>query len=891
MPNSRAVLAALILGISAAGGGCSSDPAAAPPGDSIRYELFDWTHELTPETLAAVANVSAEDGSIRFRGSPAQLAGLTRGDILVTGLHDVTPKGLLRQVLEVKTDGGDTVVMTQPAPIQLAFKTLHAKLRARSVGLDGKELQGGTQSNAKHSTSSQVGGGQHIDWQVFDSDGKRETKDDQLYVTGDVAGTLGFSVYIDLDWLEDPKKAAKELACAVSVVFCAPDLPDVKIGASAEATAKAVIEVEGAAATSFDHDEFPIAGSSFSLTPIEIGPVLIFPEIDFVALITGSATSRVHAKAGLEYSVATDVSVGLKSGAHFNPPKFTKEITPPTVDVMLTSELKASVGPRLKLLFWDTFGPSFAVQGYGHLHANTEHTPCWALDAGVELVAGINLRIPWSLFGLSKLGKILGLSGDIASTSFPPFNLFNVPNVLAGACGTIPDDIYPPGEGPTADVYKNPKFTPWSQRFDSDAFTFPFTGEVSTDAIHVSKAVDGTWLVGGRGFPGVMKLAEDGRLVWSKSFKLPRTLPGEVDDTEDAARSTLVAQALNTNIWVATSRFTVMQLDQEGDVVWSRRYVPGDAKLQGSLEATGLVGTDDGGALVVYSVRNTPSDGPAVVLRLDRNGKLLFSKTFAYETSKTFVPGFTAADAGDVFVSGYSWESGSNIGHVARLRPDGTTVFAKKVGMFGSSRVKPGPGVRLASGAFAFSGTFSLAPEHSMLAQVAPDGSIATAASWWTGSSVKDASSNALVQLPISGFLSLGIGVPVKQTSLLLSSHDGQGLITWQRELLMGASPAAFDLRPGALRMTNDGGVLVFALAVDESQRAGLWVSKLPARTGEAAFDAAQVTTSAGSLVNETCAVTLTPDTLALVDLPLETIEANNVVVANAPLDVVKLIP
>ena len=77
--------------------------------------------------------------------------------------------------------------------------------------------------------------------------------------------------------------------------------------------------------------------------------------------------------------------------------------------------------------------------------------------------------------------------------------------------------------------------------------------------------------MGGLGFPGVIKLAEDGRLVWSKRLKLQRVLPGEVDDAEDAARSTLVAQAKNTNLWVATSRFTVMQLDQEGDVVWSRR--------------------------------------------------------------------------------------------------------------------------------------------------------------------------------------------------------------------------------------------------------------------------------------------------------------------------------
>jgi hypothetical protein len=893
MALSRSLLAALVLGISAAGGGCSSadDAPAGSPSGSIRYELFEWTRELAPDTLAAIANVSTEDGSIRFRGSPAQLAGLKRGDVLVTGLHETTPNGLLRQVLEVTTDAGDTVVSTQPVAVQLAFKTLHARVEASTFALDGARAAGGTRSLGKHSTGTQIGGGQHIDWQVFDSDGKRDTKDDQLYVTGDVTGSLGFSVYIDLDWVEDPKKAAKELACAVSVVVCTPDLPDVRLGAEAHATAKAVIDVEGAAATSFDHDEFPIDGSKFDLPPLSIGPVAIYPEIDFVALVTGSATSRVHAKAGLEYSMATDISVGLKSGVQFNPPTFTKDVTPPTVDVTLTSELKASVGPRIKLLFWKTFGPSFAVQGYGKLHANTEQTPCWGLDVGAELVAGINLRIPWGLFGLTKLGRLLGLDGDIASKSFPPINIFNVPSILTGACGKIPDGIYPPGEGPTADVYKAPTFAPWSQRFDSDDFTFPFSAEVSATAIHASKAIDGTWLVGGLGFPGVIKLAEDGRLVWSKRMKLPRLLPGEVDDAEDAARSTLVAQAKNTNIWVATSRFTVMQLDQEGDVVWSRRYLPGNVALQGALEATALVSTDDGGALVTYSVRETPSDGPAVVLRLDRNGKLLFSKTFAYETPKTFVPSVIAADGGDVFVSGYSWESGSNIGHVARLRSDGSTVFAKKVGMCGSGRVRPGPGVRLASGAFAFSGTFSLAPEHSMLAQIAPDGSAGSAASWWTGSNVKDASTNALVQLPISGFLSLGVGVPVKQTSLLLASHDGQGLITWQRELLMGTDPAAFEVRPGALRMTNDGGVLVFAQAVNPALRSGLWVSKLPARTGEAAFDAAQVTTSAGTLVGESCALTLAPDTLALTDLPFETLEATNVVITEAPLDVTKLIP
>ena len=107
----------------------------------------------------------------------------------------------------------------------------------------------------------------------------------------------------------------------------------------------------------------------------------------------------------------------------------------------------------------------------------------------------------------------------------------------------------------------------------------------------------------------------------------------------------------------------------------------------------------------------------------------------------------------------------------------------------------------------------------------------------------------------------------------------------------MGADPVAFEVKPGALRMTNDGGVLVFAQAVDPALRSGLWVSKLPARTGQAAFDPAQITTSAGSLVGESCAMTLAPDTLALTDLPFERLDASNVVVTDAPLDVTKVIP
>lgn len=888
MLRPRACLLALVVAPIAVGCGDDEHAVTGTPPDEIRYELQPWARELDPATLAAISSTGPEDGTLRFQGEPAKLAGLKKDDVLVAGVSPTTPDGILRQVESVSTEGSETIVKVHPVPVQLAFKHLHARVTAQATKLDGTEDTTATRSIAplgKYSTSKSVGEGKEISWRVFDQDKNPETKDDQLYVKGGAKGSVTITAYIDLDWLDDPEKIAKELACFGTFPLCVPDLPDVVVGAKLDAKASIGVEAEGAAAKAFDSDEFAISDSEITLPTIAAGPVVIKPSIDFVAQISGSATARFRSAVGISYGTSTEISIGTKSGPKFVPPNVPKpEYQPPVVEVSLGSDVKVAVGPRVSLLFWDSFGPSVSLTAYGKLHADSEKTPCWTIGSGADANIGIRVRIPWKLFGLEDLGKVLGLTGDLASKTFGPYSIFAIDDVLTGACGALPPNVYPPGEGPTDEVYKNPTFTPWSRRYLDFDTRFPFSGEISEANLHTDKTVDGAWLVAGKGIQGVVKMSESGDIVWAKRLRLPGV--GDEEVAFDEAKSAFAVQALDTNIWVATSRFTVMKLDQDGDLVWANRYRTADKLLPFAIGPTGLVPLPDGGALVQYGIEETPNDGPAILFRIDKRGNLLWSKTFKWETEKTFAP-VLVADGDEVTLAGYSWEPGSAKAHLARLRADGSVVYAKTLNVCDDARVRPAHGIRLGSKAIAIAGTYDMAPDRSFIAQISPDGASASVGSWWTGDGLKDDRTNSVAQLPVTGFLTAAVGVPISSESLLLAQHDAQGNVTLQRELFMKDATGAWDLRPGALRMTNDGGVLVFTHLTSAASntgpfRSGLWVSKLPARTLDGPFDPAFVQPGTQTSAGSGCSIALGNDTFAPTDLPLTTVDVGSTIVVEA---------
>ena len=389
-------------------------------------------------------------------------------------------------------------------------------------------------------------------------------------------------------------------------------------------------------------------------------------------------------------------------------------------------------------------------------------------------------------------------------------------------------------------------------------------------------------------------MSENGDVLWAKRLRLPGV--GDEEVAFDEAKSAFAVQALDTNIWVASSRFTVMKVDQDGDLVWANRYRPADAALPFAIGPTGLVPMPDGGALVQYGIEETSKDGPAILLRIDKKGQLLWSKTFQWETAKTYAP-VLVADGDEATLAGYSWAAGSMKAHVARLRADGSVAYAKTMRVCDDTRVRPSHGIRLASKAVALVGTYHQGPERAFIAQISPDGASASVGTWSTDDALKDDRTNAIAQLPVTGFLTAGIGVPIKGTSLLLAHHDAQGVVTSQRELALKDAGGAWDVKTGALRMTNDGGVLVFSHATTSASlagpsRSGLWISKLPARTLDAPFDPAFVEPGTQAAPMTTCAIALSPDDFAPADLPFATVDVGpSIVLESLTPSVEKMIP
>ncbi len=841
---------------------CGGGDDVAPPPASIRYELFDSTHELSTETLAALQSISTTDGQIRFSGSPAELAKVGTNEIILAGASAKTPKGLLRQVLAIRQVGGDTILDTQPVAVQLAFKHLHATGETPLTALNGTP---GVAPKSEYSKGFSVGGGQEIDWQVFDKDGKRDTKDDQLYVTGGVSGTLTIKASIDLDWIDEPARIVEELACAASVgVACTPELPDLKVGITATAQAKVAIDAEGAAATEFVSEIMPIEGTNVPLAPIAIGPVVLCPEIDFVAQIEGAANARFHAKAGMDYSITTGASIGLKSGPHFDPPTVTKNASLPVVETALSATLKASIGPRISVRAWDAIGPQISILGYGKLTADTATNPCYSVGIGADLGVGLSLRIPWALFGAEKLGKILGLSGDIFNYQFPKTSLFDVPNVLSGTCTKLPLNVYPPGEGPSEDAYLAPTFVPWSTRFtdtSTNGYQFPHSGEAAEHLLTTDRAIDGSWLVAGEGLYGVAKLSEQGSLVWVRSLTIDGRNADELEETRPRA---IAKQAKNTRIWVATSRFVIGQLDQGGDVVFARRFLPDAATdptgtLGDSLAPTNLIPTPDGGVLATFAIRDTPDDGPALLLRLDSRGKLLWSRTLRFETPKTYLPSALLGRTEKGFdLFGFSWDSSRENAHLIHLDEQGVVTRAKHLDACGDARVRPTRAIRLASGAIALAGSYDLAPERAFLAQLAPDLSFAGSETWATGSSVSDVAPTALAQLPITGFVTASSIVPTFGANIRLTQHDARGIRTAEQEFSSVDGAEKRELFPGDLRLTNDGGLLLFgAQAATTNAPGGLWFSKIPANSLTVDLSATDVSRQKVTSVAAACALSV----------------------------------
>lgn len=386
------------------------------------------------------------------------------------------------------------------------------------------------------------------------------------------------------------------------------------------------------------------------------------------------------------------------------------------------------------------------------------------------------------------------------------------------------------------------------------------------------------------------RLNDKGEPRWAHQLVIGE-LPDETPVTlNDKAESVLALASKDMRIFAAADRFTLLSFDYDGSLAWAKRLRAPEGLPEEEMIFTkpiSMAELPNGDFGILYArrtVEGTRNDY-IVLLRSSPTGVLRFAKRFRFPTGTDSMGVSLVAVDDDLVVAGYGWEAASSVPYVARFDATGALRWAKRLEACGSPRVQLSSAIRRASGDLALVGTYSiLAQDRALFTTLSADGDVRNSSALEIDKN--NISTVTLAELPTTGFVTLDYFRPFQGHSLQLSTRDSRGIRTggkgWSLKRSDGTNQA--DLRPAALRLTTDGGAIVVGHVQHDKEDGadyGLWVSKVPARTFEAPFDATYVNTDPSDFANVECAVTASPAQLAVSDAVLDGLDVADIVKLN----------
>lgn len=795
-------------------------------GNLVKYEPLPGTQILSSGDVAALRSV-ADDGTLTFDPSSSAAASLAIGQVIVAGASPMTPSGLLRVVLDVKEDAsGNRVARTAAAPLQLAFRKLSAHAVgnidpfAAGLGFRAADLRGrGVAVKSSYSPSGGTEKSQTFEIVVFDGDGNLNTTQDQVKIDATLGGGFSFDLDIDVDWgavMDVPQAVTDCISSLKNVVTgnlpdCSVDalLPELKLTFSVDPNLAAQVTVAGSAVLGFEKD-FDIG--TIDLPPIPIGPLVFVPSVDIVASVSGKASARFSVGAHATVELQSKATLSSRVGHSVLDPISIKSADAgtdaATVDLFASATAKA--GARLNLALYSIAGPYATATAVCQLDANPLSDPCWSLKLALEGELGVRVTSP----RLPLLGYVTLL--DWHAPPFRPFEKM----VASGTCSTSPEGANPPGGGPTAQRLQIPGFVPWAKVLGG-----PVDGSSVGDVTSFANAfpflvpsIDGRFVAGGGGALGLLKLDDQngGALTWSRqilpnvSFARPLKSLAAVPSA-DAGLVTLYRPG-------DAAAFVLAKQTQAGAYTLVRSYrLPDDWVAMPSL----LVNDAADGFVVAGYCRAT---GRAWFAHLDSNLGLVRVRALADTDPNALhlVPSVAVRVGADLVLAGDRSLANQAPGEsqqmfVIRLDDQENPSWAVSYACPAREGLWPTAGAPSSDGAVTLAGD---ATGTSFITRIRKDDTLGFITFPELGGGVRDWLVPASVaELPTTGLIvgySSGVlaGVP---PAVALLGLDGAGHVLWANSYALGQGLNTRAFAWPALRITDDGGILVAASAGPEA--------------------------------------------------------------------------
>ncbi len=346
---------------------CTNNPPPQPP-----VIVPATTKVLSAATQASLENV--QPNLLTFSGAQT----MTAGDVVVSSPSAAAPDGFLRKVINVRQENGKTILETAPATLRDAIQkgSLQATRALSASDVESTNLTQGVKYVVKRDARADDPTFL-FDKVLYDRDGDKTTKDDQVALRG----SLDLKTTVNFDW---------------DIDFLPPDFDFL---AKANFIETSNLMLVGKESFKFDK-KIRVGQIRFKPFTFSIGsvPVVIRPIIQLDVGIRGSVNGEV--------SVSVTQTLTMTAGAKYNE-EWTNlsdvnndfKVDSSIIKGSLNAEIYANT--TLELLLYESVGLYIRPEVFVALDAQFPRKPYWKLDGGI----GVDLGVEIDKWGIEKSFK------------------------------------------------------------------------------------------------------------------------------------------------------------------------------------------------------------------------------------------------------------------------------------------------------------------------------------------------------------------------------------------------------------------------------------------------------------------------------------------------------
>lgn len=354
-------------------------------------------YAIIPETTKGIDDEAAEhlesvdaDGNLVFAAGDETVDAVEPGDILIIGVTEHTPNGLLRKVTNRSDSAGQVTFTTEQAALEEAVQEGHI---AATTTLESSPL-----TPAKLHPAEGVHGMRLI--QSSDHYGPQGLAIDlgegvSIEPGFSVSGTVDFD--IDLDVTIDIEDFSLELfECVLSPSYNA----DIEFNSDVELDLST---------------KYPLGTITFPPVVVPVGTFTVVFAPQLALNIGANGQIAVNAGADYKHNASLRTGFGYDGDWHtIHEYEATFGFDIPTAGAAMSASV--FLGPEFSILIQNVVGPAFDLRGYIELDAEmVDTTPRWSLYGGLSLDALVKLDIIKVINVEKNLGRLIDYRKILAS--------------------------------------------------------------------------------------------------------------------------------------------------------------------------------------------------------------------------------------------------------------------------------------------------------------------------------------------------------------------------------------------------------------------------------------------------------------------------------------------